>query len=85
MADRINALPHGMALEISYQEINDLPALPLWAFMTDITMGFERVKEYVLGSSHPDLWSFIRNRDGSITAYRKIQKAIDRPVKKVIV
>lgn len=70
MADRINAIPAGMALRISYRELCDLPALPDWAITANITVGFERVKESVIGSAHPELWRFVTEPNGDITVYR---------------
>lgn len=70
MAARINAMKPGTAWRISRNELRDLPGLPDWAFMAEITTGFERVKESVVGSSFPDLWRFIEEPDGDITVYR---------------
>jgi hypothetical protein len=71
MADRINAMEPGTAWRISRDVLRDLPGLPDWALTANITVGFDRVKESVFGSSFPDLWSFTEEPDGSITVYRK--------------
>lgn len=71
MADRINAMAPGRAWRIPREEIADLPGLPDWAFAADITVGFDRVKESVVGSAYPDLWTFQQETNGDITVYRK--------------
>lgn len=58
----------------SWLEIADLPGLPDWAFMADITTGFDRVKESVVGSAYPHLWDFHQEMNGDITVYRKKAK-----------
>jgi len=75
MADRINEMKPGMAWRISRHELNDLPGLPDWAFMANITVGFDRVKESVVGSSYSHLWDFHQEMDGSITVYRKVDRS----------
>lgn len=70
MADRINAMEPGTAWRIDRQEIQDLPGLPDWAFMANITTGFARVKESVVGSSYDHLWRFTEEPNGDITVYR---------------
>lgn len=70
MVDRINAMQPGTAWRISRYELHDLPSLPDWAFMANITVGFERVKESVVGSSFPELWNFHQEANGDITVYR---------------
>ena len=81
MADRINAIKPGMALRIDAREIRDLPGLPDWAFMANITIGFERVKESVMGSAIPGLWQFNEQPNGDLTVYRAPEKpARPRPL-----
>lgn len=74
MADRINAMKPGTAWRISRRELHDLPGLPDWAITANITTGFERVKESVVGSSFPHLWDFHQEMDGDITVYRKVER-----------
>lgn len=77
MSDRINAIKPGMALRIAAYEIRDLPGLPDWAFMANITMGFDRVKESVIGSAIPGLWTFHQELSGDMTVYRNPNEEVD--------
>lgn len=77
MADLINAIKPGMAWRISRHLIADLPGLPDWAAFADITIGFERVKESVIGSAVPGLWQFHQEMDGDMTVYRYPEKRED--------
>lgn len=70
MADRINAMKPGQAWRISRHELEDLPGLPDWAATANITTGFERVKESVIGSAYSDMWRFYDELNGDITVYR---------------
>lgn len=71
MANRINKMIPGTVWRITRSEIDRLPRLPEWAAATDITMGFERVKESVIGSTYSDLWRFVEEPNGDITVYRR--------------
>lgn len=82
MADMLNAMKPGEAVRISRHEIQMLPGLPDWAAMSEITTGFERVKESVIGSALPDVWSFATELNGDITAYRMPEKPA-RPIPKI--
>lgn len=77
MAARINAMKPGMAWRIPGHEIRDLPGLPDWAAFADITIGFDRVKESVMGSAIPGLWQFHDEPNGDITVYRYPEKRED--------
>lgn len=80
MADQLNRMKPGEALRISRHDLNDLPGLPDWAAFSNITIGFDRVKESVFGSSLPDVWQFYNEPNGDITAYRMPERE-NRPKK----
>lgn len=57
IADKINAVPPGMCINISPFDIDNLPDPPWWTMGDRITYGWERVLEYVVGSSTGE-WNF---------------------------
>ena len=80
LADEINAMEPGTAWRISREILRDLPGLPDWAALTNITTGFDRVKESVIGSSHAHLWRFSEEMNGDITVYRMPDKEHERRI-----
>lgn len=75
MADRLNRMQPGQAWRIPRHEIADLPGLPVWAQMSGIVTGFERVKQSVVGSAHPHIWQFRDEPNGDVTAFRLEERA----------
>lgn len=70
MADIINRMEPGQQIRISRRQIDDLPGVPDWAILSNITTGFERVKESILGANYPHLWIFKEELNGDITVVR---------------